>query len=200
MIGWLPLESAMLGDGWRSMANMDSLGAIVFATRFGHVWDARIVLANALACIALCKRPRRSLIIAVKSGCLLGSLGLTGHAAMHEGWLGWVHRCSDMIHALSAGAWLGSLLPLFPLLRAVREPANRIEAALALHTFSNAGHVAVAAVLMSGVINTWLTLGLWPVSLAIALSGDARAQDCTQRRHGHARHQQSILLGPENAE
>jgi putative copper resistance protein D len=82
---------------------------------------------------------------------------------MQEGTIGWVHRCSDAVHVLCAGAWLGSLIPFFWLLRAVRDPASRVEAGAALRTFSNRGHVAVAGVLLSGLMNTWLVLGHWPV-------------------------------------
>jgi copper resistance protein D len=168
LLAWLPLESAAIGDGWSSAGDREALAAIILHTGFGRVWDVRVVLAVATLCLAIFVRAGRPWILATSSGVLLASLGLTGHAAMHEGWVGWLHRCSDAVHVLCAGAWLGSLIPFFWLLGAVRDPAvgdpaRRIEAIIALRRFSDGGHVAVAGVLLSGVLNAWLVLGQWPV-------------------------------------
>jgi copper resistance protein D len=163
LLAWLPLESAAIGDGWSSAGDRDALAAIILHTGFGRVWDVRVGLAAATLCLAIFIRAGRPWILATCSGLLLASLGLTGHAAMHEGWGGWLHRFSDAVHVLSAGAWLGSLVPFFWLLEGVRDPARRIEAIIALRRFSDGGHVAVAGVLLSGALNAWLVLRQWPV-------------------------------------
>jgi putative copper resistance protein D len=163
LLAWLPLESATIGDSWSSAVDRDAWSAIVLQTGFGHVWDVRMVLAAITSCVAVFAPRIAQGVIATCSGILLGLIGLTGHAAMQEGMIGWLHRCGDAVHLLCAGAWLGSLIPFFWLLRAVRDPAHRAEAAVALRMFSERGHVAVAGVLLSGSLNTWLVLGHWPV-------------------------------------
>jgi copper resistance protein D len=163
LLAWLPLESATIGNGWSSAGDRDAWSAIVLQTGFGHVWDVRMVLAAITSCVAVFARRIGQWVIATCSGVLLALIGLSGHAAMQEGAIGWLHRCSDAVHVLCAGAWLGSLIPFFWLLRAVRDPASRVEAGAALQTFSRRGHVAVAGVLLSGSVNTWLVLGHWPV-------------------------------------
>jgi putative copper resistance protein D len=163
LLAWLPLESATIGDSWSSASDRDAWSAIVLQTGFGHVWDVRIVLAVITSCVAVFARRVGQRVIAMCSGVLLALIGLTGHAAMQDGMIGWLHRGNDAVHLLCAGAWVGSLIPFFWLLRAVRDPALRVEAGAALRTFSGRGHVAVAGVLLSGSLNTWLVLGHWPV-------------------------------------
>ena len=55
---------------------------------------------------------------ALASGALLASLGLVGHAAMQTGAEGVLHRMNHAVHLLTAGAWLGGLIPFAMCLRA----------------------------------------------------------------------------------
>jgi putative copper resistance protein D len=80
---------------------------------------------------------------------------------MQEGWLGLAHHMNDAVHVLSGGAWLGALVPLSLTLAALNDPERCEPAEVALRRFSSAGHVAVALVVLSGVINTILVLGRW---------------------------------------
>ena len=85
---------------------------------------------------------------------------------MHEGAVGFAHRLNDAAHVLTAGAWLGALVPLLPLLRALDDRSRSHDAGIALRRFSSAGHVAVAVVIMTGVLNSMLVLGRWPTDLS----------------------------------
>ncbi len=76
---------------------------------------------------------------------------------------GVIHVLNHAVHLLSGGFWLGSLLLLPACLARLRDPAECKEAAVALRRFSRAGHVAVALVIASGVVNTILVLGRWPL-------------------------------------
>jgi putative copper resistance protein D len=122
---------------------------------------------------------------ALLSAFVLGSLGLVGHAAMHNGWLGVLQRCNHIIHLLCAGAWAGSLPVLLLCLsdlsklsnyRGRGSPAAEGSTAAsaahmeqqgaivsALRRFSRTGHGVVAGVIVTGVINTTLILGHWPL-------------------------------------
>ncbi len=162
----LPLEAAGIGDGWVDALDAATLRAVLADTSVGHAWQAQGMAAVLLA-LSLAAPARAGLAAtAAPSGLLLATLALTGHAAMHEGWLGVVHRLCDLAHVLSAGAWLGSLVPLLFVLRAVADPACRADAGIALRRFSTAGHVAVALALATGALNTALVLGRPPVDPA----------------------------------
>jgi putative copper resistance protein D len=51
---------------------------------------------------------------------------------------------------------------LLPILKTLNDPERRVDATTALMRFSTTGHVAVALVIASGVINTILILGRFP--------------------------------------
>jgi putative copper resistance protein D len=82
---------------------------------------------------------------------------------MHAGWLGAAEQVDDAIHVLSGGAWVGALVPLLLVASIGEQSAHRVSIGLALRRFSLAGHIAVALVVASGVVNTMLILGEWPV-------------------------------------
>ena len=97
------------------------------------------------------------------AGVALATLAWTGHGAMDEDTTGWVHLAADILHLLSAGAWVGALLGLGML---VARPATRIDAphvALtyrALHGFGLVGTIVVGTIVITGLVNAWLLVGL----------------------------------------
>ena len=66
------------------------------------------------------------------------------------------------MHLLAAGFWLGSLAPLIASLRLTKDQAASANALFALRRFSSLGQIAVATVLATGVVNSWLVLTAWP--------------------------------------
>ncbi len=159
----LPIEAAAIGDGWADLVDPAAVGAVLFETSVGRAWQAQAVAALLLAATLTLPAQSQPGGTAAASGLLLASLALTGHAATHEGWLGAAHRLNHVLHLLAGGAWLGALVPLVPILRALDDPSRRRDAGLALRRFSTAGHVAVALVIATGAVDTWLVLGRWPV-------------------------------------
>lgn len=87
-----------------------------------------------------------------------------GHAAMHDGVLGAFQRINHAIHLLSASWWVGGLLPLLVCMHMAHKPRWRTPAMTAMMRFSRYGHLAVAAVLVTGVVNSLLILG-WSLPL-----------------------------------
>lgn len=158
----LPLEAAAIGNGWSDAIDPATIWAVLFQTSVGPALMAQMVAALLLAATLALPLRMRSRGTAVASGLLLATLALTGHAAMHEGVLGVAHRINDAVHVLAGGAWLGALVPLMPLLRALHDRSTSHDAGIALRRFSSAGHGAVAIVIMTGVLNTALVLGRWP--------------------------------------
>lgn len=162
----LPIEVAAIGDGWVAMTDWSTVFAVLFETSVGRAWWAQAALALMLAATLAVPARMQAGATAVASGLLLAALSLTGHAAMHEGSFGVLHRLNDAVHVLAGGAWFGSLVPLLPILRALETPSEQIEAAIALRRFSTSGHVAVASVVATGIANTLLVLGRWPTDLS----------------------------------
>lgn len=155
----LPLEAAAIGNGWSDAIDPATIWAVLFQTSVGPALMAQMGAALLLAATLALPLRMRSRGTAVASGLLLATLALTGHAAMHEGVLGVAHRINDAVHVLAGGAWLGALVPLMPLLRALHDRFTSHDAGIALRRFSSAGHGAVAIVIMTGVLNTALVLG-----------------------------------------
>ncbi len=162
----LPLEAAAIGTGWPDALDPETLRAVLFETSVGLALMAQMAAALLLAATLALPSRMRSGGTAIASGLLLATLALTGHAAMHEGGLGIAHRLNDAVHVLAGGAWIGALLPLLPLLRALDEGSRSHDAAIALRRFSSVGHGAVALVITTGVVNTVLVLGRWPTDWA----------------------------------
>jgi putative copper resistance protein D len=129
-------------------------------TRFGLVWTARLALAVLLG--ALMPWPATRLLQLAAGAGLIALIALIGHAGATPGIAGDIHLASDMVHLLAAGAWLGALPALAMLLASARhadDPAWRSFAVGATRRFSWLGIVSVAALLASGIINSWNLLG-----------------------------------------
>ncbi|WP_080761194.1 copper homeostasis membrane protein CopD [Rhizobium rhizogenes] len=154
----LPLAAAGIGSGWSDAIDAGTLHAVLFETTVGQAWLAQAVAALILLLALPLPGDWRHRGIALGSGFGLAALVLTGHASMHEGWLRMAHSANDMLHVLAGGGWLGALVPLIPILRLLSRPEYRVEALLALRRFSTTGHIAVALVIASGIVNTMLVL------------------------------------------
>jgi putative copper resistance protein D len=136
------------------------LSALLCDTAIGKAWLVRLALS--LLLMAALPWRSASIVRLALSGFLLASLALTGHANMDEGTRGLLHILNDALHLLAGGAWLGSLLALPGCLARLSDPAFCTEAKTALRRFSSAGHLAVALVIATGILNTVLVLQRWP--------------------------------------
>ena len=167
---WLALAMAILsGVAWLVLLASDILGAsiaevwrhggawpVLFDTRFGQVWCARLLLALLLGLLML--RPATRSFQLAAAAALIALPALIGHAGATPGIAGDTHLASDMVHLLAAGAWLGGL-PAFALLlwqTHRRAEATRSNFAIeATRRFSIVGILSVSALLASGLINSW---------------------------------------------
>lgn len=166
LLAWLPLEAATIGGDWHSAVDGTMMVQIVTMTVSGRAWCLRMIMGVVTVIMVYgCTtfRPAGWLRwIVLAGGLSLAGLSLSGHAAANSGWLRILHEAVDALHVLAAGAWLGSLVPFFYFLIAIRNADLRQDAAKALIAFSQWGHAAVAITLSSGVANTWLILRGWP--------------------------------------
>ncbi|KRB61285.1 copper-binding protein [Rhizobium sp. Root708] len=158
----LPLQAAAIGDGWLDAVSPTVLDAVLFSTNNGTAWLAQIGLVLCLAVSWLVEPRKRLYVHTLCAGLLLATLSITGHAAMNDAGLRTLHRLNDVAHVLCGGAWLGALVPVILLLRLLGDARWQEKARKALMRFSTIGHLAVAAVVISGATNTLLVVGDLP--------------------------------------
>jgi putative copper resistance protein D len=162
MIVWLLLASGEMGEGWTDVWNPSAVGSVLLDTDFGRVWQWRVGFAVLLFGVLVFGRDDHWLTVALLAALTLGSLGFIGHAVMRVGVLGWLNRLSHVMHLLAAGFWLGSLVPLIASLRPTNDQSASASVLFALRRFSSLGQIAVAIVVATGVVNTWLVLDVLP--------------------------------------
>lgn len=114
-------------------------------------------------------------VITLCSAIALGTLAWTGHGAMDDAAIGWIHLFADILHLLASGAWVGALLGLVLL---VSRRAARVDAAhlalthRALHGFGAIGTAIVGTIVATGLVNGWMLVGIGNVTtLAATLYG-----------------------------
>jgi putative copper resistance protein D len=153
---WLGLEAvSMSGLPPAEALGAGTLTAVATHTLFGRVWLARVALASALALtlVVLHRRPAHrgaQISGAALAALVLASIAGEGHALAGRGIDRAVHLCLDGLHLLAAGAWLGALVPLIGTLS---RASTMTVARRAAQRFSTLGIAAVAAILLSGIVN-----------------------------------------------
>lgn len=161
---WLFSLAAKVGQS--SMAEALSNGtawAFFTETQFGRVSEVRLGLAVMLAALVLVRRLVPGLArpavwaIAFLGIGFVASLAWCGHAGGGLGFGGDVHAANDVVHLVTAAAWVGGLTPLLLLIGPHVEmpPATRFHL---IRRFSSLAVLAVTGLAASGVINTWFML------------------------------------------
>ena len=146
----------------------ETIDAVLNQTAAGTAGKVRITaIVATLPVIAFVRRSARSqwVIVSCIGAVALGSLAWTGHGAADEGVVGDIHLASDVAHVLAAGVWVGALVGLLLVLRkaSVRQgdQERRIASAQdALANFGTVGSLAVALIVLTGLVNSWLLVGL----------------------------------------
>jgi putative copper resistance protein D len=164
---WLVLLAAEIGGVPVAEALSEGLPwTVLTQTTFGNAWTLRLLIAAVLAVLLLAQRFAASrlgdFLYAMLAAAFAAGVAWTGHAAGMEGADGAIHLASDALHLVAAGVWLGALWPLATLLAAAGragDPASAAVAYQATRRFSILGQISVAAILATGVINTWEILG-----------------------------------------
>jgi len=164
-VSWLMLAAGSMGDGWADTIRPETLGEVLLETRFGNVWLVRLGLIATLIVTITFGGGYRSRDVVAASGLVVASLGLVGHAAMDGGLIAVLRSINHGAHLLSAGLWVGGLVPLALMLGAWRSAKADGEVATTLRRFSGIGHVVVAVVIATGAINTWYILGGWSIDI-----------------------------------
>ncbi|WP_159566484.1 copper homeostasis membrane protein CopD [Budvicia diplopodorum] len=155
-------QSGLMGSGWPDTINPAILYAVL-STTFGAVWQWQLTFAIAAGCCLFLRPQCRFNAIVWLSTALLINLGFVGHVTINTGLLGALHRLNHAIHLLSGGYWIGTLIPLLVCFGYLSDPKHRSDAIRAMTRFSAFGHIAVLLVIATGMINTAMALGTWPI-------------------------------------
>lgn len=158
----IPLQTAILGNGWPDAVNLSLMHDLLTATRSGLALGIQAALALILAMVYWLWPARRIGSMTIFAGLTLASLSISGHAAMNGGMVGLLHPFNDSLHVLAVGAWVGALAPVLLLLSARANDYDTPASTRALMRFSTLGHGAVLITLITGVLNTrWVIGQVW---------------------------------------
>ncbi len=163
---WFVFSVANMSGSLADVTDQEVLWTVLNETTFGSVWIARMLLAVVILGVTAVPLfwaaiAGRDLITAFLAAMLLASLAGTGHSQIDEGWMNVVHVASNAAHLLAAGAWLGGLVPLGFILfdYSMRGGQPIVEVERILLRFSSVGYVAVATLVVSGLVNSWFLVG-----------------------------------------
>ena len=198
---WLVLTAAAMSDQPAVQVFGDGvLWTVLSQTTFGRDWLVRFVLACALAAIlpALLsprnhKTPWIEVAAAVLAATFAGALAWSGHAAGGLGGEAVIHPAADVLHLIAAAAWVGALLPLIVLFAAVgADDASLAIARTATTRFSILGIVSVGTLLVTGIVNTYLSRRQRARAASHRLRPAAPHQDCAVPGDGGDCRRQSL--------
>lgn len=156
---WLALiASHILDVPLAEVFDNGGLAAVAMDTSFGRVACLRLGLAVGAGGLLLWQGPGWPASGAVT--VLVAAIALTGHAGAGTGAAGLFHMFSDVVHLIAAGVWLGALPALAWLLMQSRtEPALDALTSEVTRRFGTVALIAVAALLVSGIVNTAILVG-----------------------------------------
>jgi putative copper resistance protein D len=160
---WVVLQAAsMSGLPFGEAMTVDVLSMVVTGTQFGLVQDARFALGIVLAGALTYDHVESARWLGLMSALgLVAAIAWTGHAGAGDGEMGTLHLAADVLHLISAGAWLGGLVSLTVLYGVVRRDgsASTFLARDATKRFSALGIVCVGTLILTGIVNTWSLVG-----------------------------------------
>ena len=156
-------QTGIMSDSASDAFKPDVVASVVTDTRFGLMTALRAGLAI-LAGGLMLARPGRGLWLAATAlgAVILASFAWSGHGAATVGPGGAVHLVADLIHLWAAGVWIGALTVLALLLSDARrqdDPAALSALHRGLEGFSGIGTAVVAALVATGLINSWFLIG-----------------------------------------
>jgi putative copper resistance protein D len=170
-VPWLVIVAqSMSGQPLGALYAQGVLGTVLTQTDFGIDWLLRVALACTLGGLLVhvfdvkgaASQTLRAATAVLAAG-YAGGLAWTGHAIGGQGVEGILHPAADVLHLLAAAAWVGGLAPLVLVLtRTGADAAALAIARTATLRFSNLGVASVAALLLSGLVNSWYLVGSIP--------------------------------------
>lgn len=164
-LGLLTLAAAMMGADLFPV-DPTHVRMILVETAIGTAWIVRMLaLVIVLAAAVALKRFPTSMriVVLLASSVALATLVWTGHAGATEGVSGTIHRLSDIVHMLAASIWVGGIASFSWLLFKPAVQTSPIELAIthrALEHFSRVGTLVVGLIVLTGLINSQILIGI----------------------------------------
>ncbi len=159
----LVAQTAMMAGSLSEAIKPGSLVLMVTGMGLGKALAARSAIALlAVAAIAMIRPGPRLWWICASLGLVVSaSFAWTGHGAATEGSGHALHLASDILHAVSASLWVGALAAFAALVVwRPREPSVQDRAlARALVGFAGVGALAVAVLVLTGLVNSAFLVG-----------------------------------------
>lgn len=161
---WFVLQAQAISDlPLPDVIAPELLWTVLAETRFGLATAVRLGLAILVVVGLLGDHiPVLRRLAVVAALAFLAAIAWTGHAGAEPGLAGTVHLGADVVHLLSAGAWIGGLIPLVQVLIGSRRSPAAIGHAIARDAttrFSTLGVVAVGLLAVTGSINAVMLVG-----------------------------------------
>ncbi|WP_309750843.1 copper homeostasis membrane protein CopD [Novosphingobium sp.] len=169
-LGLLVLAAAMMGADLFPV-DPTHVRMILVETAIGTAWIVRMLaLAIVLtAALTLGRFPTAMrIVVLLASSVAVATLVWTGHAGATEGVSGTIHRLSDIVHMLAAAIWVGGIASFAWLLFKPAGQTSSIELAIthrALEQFSRVGALVVGLIVLTGLINSQILIGIDNVGL-----------------------------------
>lgn len=162
-VSWFLFSAASMSGNFADMADPEILTVVAGQTGFGMVWTWRLLLGLLIAVVLFAPLPANSFghqfTVASLAAVLVMSLAGVGHTQVEEGWASVVHVSADAAHLLAAGAWLGGLVPLVCVVAHHLKTKDASWLDDILVRFSGMGYLAVAALVGTGLVNSWFLVG-----------------------------------------
>jgi putative copper resistance protein D len=159
-LAWLVwLASDILGASLLEVCLQGGAWSVLTETRFGIVSLARLALALMLG-VSILWPALRWIQLAAGAG-LVALIALIGHAGAAPDGTGDFRLAADILHLISSAAWVGALPALALLLHQMRRVNDDWAGAVAteaVRRFSVTGVASVAALLATGIVNSWSQL------------------------------------------
>lgn len=167
---WVVLVASSMAGTPTWPIDREAVGALLTGSAIGAAWKLRMIMLIVAALAALIAGARGIWLSAVAlcSAVALATLAWTGHGAMDEAAMGWIHLIADILHLIASSAWVGALLGLILL---VSRSATRVDTAhlrltyRALHGFGAIGTLVVGTIVITGLVNGWMLVGIGNVAI-----------------------------------
>jgi copper resistance protein D len=160
----LVAQTAVMAGSLNEGLKPASLGFMITGTTLGPAFLARAGIALAALGLVLMVRPSRLQwgILVVAGMAVSASFAWTGHGAATEGSGHYPHLFGAILHSWAAALWLGALAALLLMTVGHRSGDAASDRVLhrALRGFSGVGTSAVGILVVSGLINSWFTVGI----------------------------------------
>lgn len=159
----LPVHASILAGSIRDGVKPETLVTLITGMDLGKAAICRAVAAGLAALLVLVLKPGRPSwgLTAALGAVAVASFAWMGHGAATEGPIAPLHLAADIVHSWAAALWLGALA-VFALLLLARPGTAESVTALhrALHGFSGIGALLVATLVLTGLVNSVVLVGL----------------------------------------